>query len=177
MRIKEIITVTALVASSLLATTGTAVAASDGTNAARSATARYHNIANAVADGYRLLTDAAGIACIDKPGVGAMGVHYVKGSLVGDPRERARTPELLVYEPRENGRMRLVALEYVVFQSDWQQAGHTALPSLFGQTFAPVAAGNRFGLPAFYELHAWIWKHNPSGKFADFNPSVSCEDD
>ena len=36
------------------------------------------------AAGYGLLVDAAGIACIDMPGMGAMGVHYVNGSLVGD---------------------------------------------------------------------------------------------
>ena len=33
---------------------------------------------------------------------------------------------------------------------------------------------NRFGLPAFYSLHAWIWKHNPSGTFSMWNPNVSC---
>jgi hypothetical protein len=50
---------------------------------------------------------AAGIACIDKPGVGAMGVHYVNGALVGDPTENASAPEAVVYEPDANGQMRL----------------------------------------------------------------------
>jgi len=25
-----------------------------------------------------------------------------------------------------------------------------------------------------YELHAWIWKNNPSGVFYEWNPKVSC---
>lgn len=45
--------------------------------------------------------------------------HTPKGSLVEDPNEDAATPELLVYQPQENGRLRLVALEYVVLQSAW----------------------------------------------------------
>ena len=44
----------------------------------------------------------------------------------------------------------------------------------FGRQFELVKAGNRYGLPAFYELHAWIWEHNPRGMFEDWNPRVSC---
>ena len=39
----------------------------------------------------------------------------------------------------------------------------------------PVGADNRYGIPAFYELHAWVWKDNPAGTFADYNPDVTCE--
>lgn len=101
-------------------------------------------------------------------------MHYVNGGLVGDPAVRARTPEALVYEPGPNGRMRLVAVEYVVLQSAWHDAGNASPPSLFGQQFELVTSPDRYGLPAFYELHAWIWKHNPSGMFNDWNPRVSC---
>ena len=52
---------------------------------------------------------------------------------------------------------------------------HTLPPSLFGQEFELVATPNRYGLPPFYELHAWLWKHNPSGMFNDWNPRVSCD--
>ena len=140
-----------------------------GTAAARAATARYH----VTHPGYGLLRDAAGIACIDSPAAGAMGIHYVNGDLVGDGVVDATTPELLVYEPQADGRQRLVALEYVVFQADWD-AAHAAAPELFHREFELVGAGNRYGLPAFYELHAWVWRHNPSGMFADFNPRVTC---
>jgi hypothetical protein len=144
-----------------------------GLDAARDATEQFRHLSVAQAAGYGILHDAAGIACIDKPGSGGMGVHYVSGALVSDAVVDARTPEALVYEPQANGRMRLVALEYVVFQSAWD-AGHSAPPSLFGQQFELVGAGNRYGLPPFYELHAWAWKHNPSGMFADWNPRVTC---
>lgn len=150
-------------------------AAGDELSAARAGTARYHDISVAKADGYRPLTDANGVACIDNPGVGAMGVHYVKGSLVADPAEHASTPEAVIYEPDANGQMRLVAVEYVVLQSAWANAGNLSPPSLFGQTFELVSSPNRYGLPPFYELHAWIWKNNPSGMFSDWNPTVSCQ--
>lgn len=160
----------ATAAAALLAAGATAHAAgSPSLDAARAATARFHN----QHAGYGLLTDAAGIACIDKPGVGAMGIHFVNGGLVGDGRVNALTPELVVYEPEPNGRLRLVAAEYVVFQDAWD-ASHSDPPELFGREFELVEAGNRYGLPPFYELHAWLWKHNPLGMFEDFNPRVNC---
>ena len=53
-------------------------------------------------------------------------------------------------------------------------AKHKAPPSLYGHKFALIPAGNRYGLPAFYELHAWMWRHNSMGTFKDFNMAVSC---
>jgi hypothetical protein len=148
-------------------------AAAPGTAAVRAATAGYHDLAAAEADGYGLFTDAAGIACIDKPGEGGMGVHYVKGSIVTDGAVDARTPEALVYEPQPNGRLRLVAVEYVVFQDAWD-AKHDDPPELFGEDFEPMDATNRYGLDPFYELHVWLWKFNPEGLFEDWNPRVFC---
>jgi hypothetical protein len=139
----------------------------------RDATARYQSLSVAGAHGYGLLKDAAGIACIDKPGVGAMGVHYVNGQLVGTAEVDPLQPEALVYEPDQDGQLRLVAVEYVTFQAQWD-ATHKARPRLFGQPFMLTPAGNRFGLPAFYSLHAWIWKSNPDGMFAMWNPTVHC---
>lgn len=141
----------------------------------RVATARYHDIDAALADGFGVFTDAAGIACIEQSGVGAMGIHYANGALFADPAVSAADPEVLVYEPEPNGRLRLVAVEYVVVQEAWEAAGNTVPPSLFGREFTLIPAGNRYGLPPFFELHAWIWKHNPSGTFNDWNPLVSCE--
>lgn len=172
MTTKHLLALVAL-ALGMLVSAAAAAAHPDGLSTARAATAGYHELTVAKAAGYGLLIDAAGIACIDNPGVGAMGIHYVNGALVGDAAVDAATPEALVYEPKPNGRLRLVAVEYVVFQTAWD-AAHGAPPSLFGQQFELVPAGNRYGLPAFYELHAWIWKHNPSGLFNDWNPRVSC---
>jgi hypothetical protein len=152
----------------------TASAGANELSNARAGTARYHNVETARAAGYGLFKDAAGIACIDKAGVGAMGIHYVNGQQVGDPTENAATPEAVVYEPTSNGRLRLVALEYVVLKADWEAAGNDAPPSLFGEEFMLVPSPNRYGLPDFYALHAWIGKHNPSGMFAMWNPFVHC---
>lgn len=163
----------ALVAGSAL-TLVPASAEPDGLSAVRSATAGYHDVARAQADGFGELRDTAGVACIDQPGVGGMGIHYVNVDRVGDPAVTARAPELVLYERQQNGRLRLVAVEWVVLQSDWHAAGHAAAPSLFGEEFSLVPAGNRYGLPPFYELHAWVWQHNPTGTFQDYNPTVTC---
>jgi hypothetical protein len=164
----------ALVASAVAATAspGGVAAANDGLDDVRSATAGFHNVDKAT--GYGEFRDQDGIACIDKPGVGGMGIHYVNGALVGDAAESATAPEALVYEPQPNGRLRLVAVEWVVVQSAWEAAGNTEPPSLFGREFELVDENNRYGLPPFYELHAWIWKHNPRGMFDDWNPTVRC---
>jgi hypothetical protein len=34
---------------------------------------------------------------------------------------------------------------------------------------------NRYGIPAYYSLHVWAWRHNPTGVFGDWNPKVSCD--
>src|SRR5688572_8949295 len=128
---------------------------------ARQATAHYHHLPAAEAAGYGLFRDAQGIACIELEGTGAMGVHYVNGSLVGDAVLDKRRPEALVYERRGNN-MHLVALEYIVFKSVWEDAGNQEPPMLFGRQFDFVAEPNRYGLPPFYALHAWAWKGNPS---------------
>ncbi len=146
----------------------------DGLAAVRVATARYHDVAVAQAHKYALFTDAAGIACIANPPLGAMGIHYVNGDLVARGRIDALKPQALVYEPDDHGQLHLVAVEYIAFQQAWD-ATHSMAPMLFGQMFMLTTAPNRFGLPPFYSLHAWIWKHNPSGMFSMWNPRVRCD--
>ena len=46
---------------------------------------------------------------------------------------------------------------------------------LSGHLFNFNNAPNRYGLPAFYELHVWAWKKNRKGAFTDMNPDVSCD--
>jgi hypothetical protein len=141
--------------------------------AVRSATASFHSIAVAERDGYALLTDTSGIACIDMPGMGGMGVHWAKPDLVADGQVQARHPEALVYAPNRDGTLILAAVEYVVLKADWDGA-HRRPPALFGHTFDVTSAPNRFGLPAYYSLHAWVWQHNPAGRFTMWNPRVTC---
>ncbi|HET7095056.1 MAG TPA: hypothetical protein VFI22_16310 [Thermomicrobiales bacterium] len=139
----------------------------------RAATDRFHDLIAAKTDGYALLEDAAGIACIADPTAGAMGVHYANGELVSGGKVDPLKPQALVYERLADGTLRLAAVEYVVLQEGWD-AAHATPPTLFGQEFTLTPAGNRFGLPAYYSLHAWVWKANPSGEFAMWNPDVSC---
>lgn len=133
------------------------------------ATAAFHNLDVAMAAGYGAVK-----GCAKNPGVGGMGQHYVKGDLVGDPALDRLRPEALVYEPRANGGYRLVAVEYIVLKDAWHEANGDAPPRLFGKRLSLVMAPNTYELPDFYEIHAWIWKKNPNGLFADWNPRVSC---
>jgi hypothetical protein len=146
------------------------------------ATAPFHSLDVAKRfGGYTAeVADVNNITCIAQPPDGAMGVHFLNPGLVDlndDPTINdtvdASTPELLVYEPDGVGHFRLVALEYLILQKEWD-TNHSSPPSLFGQDFMLTPGGNRFGLPAFYSLHAWIWKFNPSGTFAMWNPQVHC---
>ena len=163
-----------IAAAVVLATLGAfavAAAGRGGAESATPATARFHDLDKALAAGYTLrLPDKTGATCIAQPGAGAMGVHMVNTSLL-DGTIDAEHPEALVYEERNNGSLKLVAVEYVVFEADWQGGG---TPELFGQPFDYVPVGNRYDLPAFYALHAWIWKPNPSGLFFAWNPRVDC---
>ena len=147
---------------------------------ARQATARFHDLDEAKAAGYSIVVaDLAGITCIDSP-AGAMGVHYLNIDLapeLGDAGAEATvdaaTPELLVYEPDSDGHLRLVALEYLALRANWD-AHNATPPTLFGRDFDLTLAGNRYGLPDFYSLHAWIWNPNPTDLFAPYNTRVTC---
>jgi hypothetical protein len=139
-------------------------------DAARAATAQFRDVEAAKDAQYGELRDAQKIACIDLPGEGGMGVHYVNGGLVGDDVLDPLKPEALVYEPRGK-KLELVALEYIVFAANWTKA---APPSMFARSFDYTPAPNRFGIPAFWSLHAWVFKHNPAGNVMAWNPHVSC---
>jgi len=135
----------------------------------RDNTAQFKDVADAEAAGYGLVH-----GCISGPNGGAMGVHYANGDLVGDGKVDAEHPEAVIYE-QSYGQLRLVGVEYIVLAEAWD-AANEAPPVLMGQVFNYVGAPNRYRLPAFYELHVWAWKLNPTGTFADWNPLVSCEE-
>lgn len=137
--------------------------------AVRNATERFREASMAVAEGYVLQ-----LGCVSGPDLGAMGVHFINGPLVGDGDLDVTRPEALVYEPVRGGAFRLVAVEYVVLADMWN-AKHAGPPELMGQLFHLVESPNRFGLPAFYSLHVWAWKDNPSGTFVNWSPKVSCD--
>jgi hypothetical protein len=146
----------------------TSVPADDPMAQVREATAGLQDVAAAVDAGYVQF-----FGCVHEPLSGSMGIHFVNGGLVADGTVDAATPEAVMYEPRADGTLALVGVEYVVFKADWD-AANDAPPELFGQTFNVVDEPNRYGIATFYELHAWAWKANPTGDFADWNPAVIC---
>lgn len=127
----------------------------------RRRTAPFHAFEQARAAGY----DQALTPCWYFGDQGAMGYHYGNPSLI-DGRPDLLAPEVLVYEPRRNGSLRLVALEYLVPIAAWT-GGEP--PTLLGRSFA---RNDALGL---YTLHIWLWRDNPDGLFADWNPRVTCE--
>lgn len=154
-----------------------ATRAFDGLGAARDATSQFKSVTLAKKAGYGVLKDKKGISCIamdSMPSMGAMGVHYANPALVGDGKLNVDTPEALVYQPLAGGRLSLAAVEYVVLKKDWDKV-YNNRPVMFGHTFNLTPAGNRFGLPAFYSLHVWLFKKNPSGEFSMWNPRVTCK--
>jgi hypothetical protein len=161
-------------AAALVLSVAPATASSGDAALARQGTAAYHDptVITGDSDWFQLY-DLQNITCIDNP-AGGMGIHFVNGARVGDAAERASEPEAVIYEPTADGELRLVAVEYVVTKEAWEDAGNTDVPRLFNTDFEFVPAGNRYGLPDFYELHAWIWKHNPAGLNEDWNPRVTC---
>lgn len=132
----------------------------------RTLLSRYENVEDAIADGFEQF---GGCMANDQ---GSQGIHFTNGARIGDPAVDFMQPEVLMYEPREDGSLRLIGMELLVFQEDWHAAGNDA---------TPVQLGREFGINMtlldrpFYALHVWVWQYNPSGFFANWNPLVTCE--
>lgn len=120
-------------------------------------TARYHDLNVALNEGFQLLHP-----CENRPDEGPVGAVYVNFARVLDGVVDPETPDALIYEPTKNGRYRLVGVEFAVLDAGQQP------PTFLGATFQRE---EEFGVLA---LHAWVWRHNPEGLFAESNPNVSC---
>lgn len=135
-----------------------------GLAALRAATARFHRFAVADEEGYDFLF--LNTCMVDESGAdrGGMGYHFVNTALL-DGEVSIATPEAVLYEPGPNGQLRLVGLEYVIPKAAWTR------PT------PPVLLGRELTLNAFdlWALHVWVWKRNPSGMYADWNPDVNCD--
>jgi hypothetical protein len=138
-------------------------------NVVKESTERFRDVLVAESEGYALM-----FGCVSGPDSGAMGLHYVNAALVGDDVVDATRPEIVIYEPLPNGRRRLVGADFLVLKDFWD-AKNAAPPQLMGQLFHLFEAPNRFGLPAFYTLHVWAWKENPTGTFVNWHSNVSCD--
>jgi hypothetical protein len=136
---------------------------------ARAATVQYHDKATAERDGFSLIGD-----CVELPdGSAGMGYHYLNFRRV-DHRLVVEEPEAVLYAPSGDGGRKLVAIEYVVPDSDQNLATDHDRPTLFGRAFDGPMPGHAPGMPIHYDLHVWAWEANPDGLFNQYNPNVSC---
>ena len=135
----------------------------------REATERFKDVSVAQSEGYQLQ-----FGCVSGPDAGAMGLHFVNGALVASGVIDARHPQIVIYEPTPDGKLKLIGADFLVIASSWDQS-HSGPPELMGQLFHYFESPNRFGLPAFYTLHVWAWKDNPNGAFVNWHPNVSCQ--
>ena len=126
----------------------------------RSATRDFADVTAAAEAGYT----AQLTPCLSDPALGGMGFHIGNPGRINGTVELER-PEVLLYEPRIVDFPELVAVEYIVPFEAWTAASP---PVLMGQTFTRNEA---FGV---WALHVWLYKENPAGIFADWNPRVSC---
>jgi hypothetical protein len=161
----------------------------------RAATERFRDVRVALAEGY--IRDPANLCetaeMTGRPAsLGAMGIHYFRPDMLGitappSPRVNGdgthtdfNKPAILIYEPQADGSLQLVAVENLVFKKAWLALGNTAPPSFHGiawdemadDTSTPVDEAHNF--EPHFDRHVWLYRDNPAGMFAQFNPKVSC---
>jgi hypothetical protein len=189
--------VTSLVALSFVAVSaGCAAPASPGAGEPTLAEVRkLTDVRTALAEGYIRdpfdLCDTAEM--MGRPAAqGAMGVHYFRPDLLGittppSPRVNGdgthtdfREPSILIYEPQPDGSLQLVAVENLVFADAWRATGNGERPtfhgvpydSMFDDPKTPEDEAHMF--EPHFDRHVWIYRDNPHGVFAPFNPAVTC---
>ena len=136
--------------------------------AARIATRKYQDPAAALADGF-VPNECVDGSAESPPQEGAMGEHWVNFGRYSDSRLSIEEPEILLYVPAPVGK-RLAAVEWFIPEAD--AAGGS--PRLFGRAFDGPMDGHIPLQPRHYDLHVWLWEHNPDGLFAHYNPRLSC---
>lgn len=161
----------------------------------RAATLRFRDVNVALAEGYvrdpMNICDSAEM--MGQPAsYGVMGIHFFRPDLLGitapaNPRVNGngrhtdfRRPSVLIYEPQQNGTLELVAVENLVFIQAWEAAGNTERPSFAGVPYdrmvddpaTPIDEAHMF--EPHYDRHVWIYRENPRGIFAQFNPNATC---
>ena len=162
----------------------------------RAATERFRDVKAALAEGY--LPDPANrcetAAAMGLPKeLGGMGIHYFRPDLLGidgppNPKVNGtgvhtdfRTPAILIYEPRADGSLELVAVENLVFEKAWKAAGNAAPPSFHGSQYERMADDPATAMDEahhfepHYDKHVWLYRTNPKGMYTPFNPAVTCE--
>ena len=164
-------------------------------DAVRAATDRFRDIEVALAEGFiRDPMDVCDSAeMLGHPAeLGVMGIHYFRPDLLGitgppNPRVDGTgthtdflRPGILIYEPQADGSLELVAVENLVFKAAWHAAGNSAPPAFRGVPYdlmeddpaTDVDEAHMF--EPHYDRHVWIYRENPNGVYAQFNPNASC---
>jgi hypothetical protein len=133
----------------------------DGIARIRAATAGFTSLDSAVAAGYQ--RDQT--RCLASAGEGTMGFHHRNSAYV-DGQLDIEKPEILLYERLPGGRYVLNGVEYVVPYSGWP--ADSVPPVLLGQQL------RSYPNLRIWSIHVWIWKRNPAGLFAPWNPAAHC---
>jgi hypothetical protein len=158
-------------------------------------TERFRDVNVALAEGYiRDPFDMCETAeMMGRPAaLGAMGIHFFRPDLLGitkppSPRVSGtgthtdfRQPSILIYEPKADGSLELVAVENLVFADAWRAAGHTERPAFHGVPYDAMADDPSTALDEahmfepHFDPHVWIYRENPNGVFTPLNPAVTC---
>lgn len=167
--IRRLVTLIAVLGLVLATVPAVAGAGSSDLARVRAATARFHNVDAALAAGYIPVSP-----CTESP-AGGMGFHYLNPALFDRTLEPTR-PEALTYAPSPSGGLRLASVEYLIptLNQSLPPAPDPVHPSLFGVPFDGPMPGHDPGMPVHYDLHVWLWQHNPAGMFATWNPELDC---
>lgn len=137
----------------------------------REYTDRFQDPEEAGREGYALA-----FGCVSGPDQGAMGLHFINMDLVTQGVLDPTKPQIILYEPTADGRLKLTGVDFLVDAQQWDSdKTHKGPPELMGQLFHYFEAPNRFGLKPFYTLHVWAWKDNPNGAFVNWHPNVACK--
>jgi hypothetical protein len=132
--------------------------------------APFHDFETAKAAGWSAPITPCWVAANlpSQPGSGAMGFHWGNLDYILDGgKVDLLQPELLLYEPEKNGKLRFVGVEYIVLFSDHPSTAEP--PTLLGQEFSRVPEAGVWG------LHIWVGRENSAGIFMPWNEKVSCE--
>lgn len=99
---------------------------------------------------------------------GSYGVAFVREER---PEQLSvEKPPILLFRVTENW-------SYVLLGAEWYVPEEVdEPPSLFGREFEGPTAGHspKVDQPEHYGLHAWLFRTNPEGMFARYNPSLTC---
>ena len=162
----------------------------------RAATERFRDVKVALAEGYIRdpgnMCDAAEMMGKPKE-LGVMGVHNFRPDLLGisgppNPRVNGtgthtdfNKPAILIYEPQADSSLQLVAVENLVFIKAWEAAGNSAPPTFQGVKYDTMVDDPKTEVDEahmfepHYDRHVWIYRDNPNGVFAQFNPNATCK--